>query len=223
MPGRSGCLEHPLAPLALGPPPSDQPPPKPLAPFEDPDLSWGRGLGLTFKALLLSPRDFFGRFRPGPGLAGPLMFGLTAASTGLMISFCLGAAGWLGDPYASGRLIRLAAATAGLILTPLAVLGLILVQALWLQVWLIAFRAASAGLAGTMRAVSYAAASLVVLPLPVVGSLLALVWGLVILLSGLTRLHRAGLGRVAAALVVPPLALAAASLLLVRLGLELLG
>jgi len=208
--------DHPLGPglqpLAAGIGPGAEQGPaqsKPLFPWEDPQLGLSPALGRTLKGVLFQPGRFFGGHRPGSGLAAPFIFGLAAASTGLMLALFCPALVSVVTLTRPGPLatIGFGASLAGIVLAPVPVLIWLVVQSLGGHVCLMILGAGSQGLAATLRALSYSAAACLFLPLPVVGPGLAWLWGTVVWIVGLSRLQGVSPGRVTAALLGPPLVL----------------
>jgi hypothetical protein len=145
-------------------------------------------------------------------------------STGLILALALpplGAALTV-PPYAAQaawlKTMAVLGVAGAVTLAPLAALGLLVALGLWLHLCLRLTGAGRRGLGETFRAVGYAAAAGLCLPLPRLGPWLTLGLGLTILATGLARGHRPGALPPAAALLLPPLDLALLLLLLGGLG-----
>lgn len=217
------ALDHPLAPLAgSGQAPCAWAAPlrpasgkrsKPLFPWEDLSLSPARAGWRTLTGALLSPGSFFGRHRPGPEWGQALFFGVTVSATGMMLALFLSRLGALlpfdrtvgiSSPSPGWGLVQ---AMAGILAAPFLALAFLVLQALWIHLWLILFRAGPKGLGATVRAVCYASPASLLLGIPFLGPILAWLGGFFILVIGLTRLQEVGALRVLAALFFPPLAI----------------
>jgi len=89
------------------------------------------------------------------------------------------------------------------VLSPLvAFIGIYLVAGV-VHLLLLLFRGAPRGFDATLTVVGYAAGLGIVLAVPVCGSLVAMVWGLVVLIIGLGEAQRCGAGKAAAAVLLP--------------------
>ncbi len=213
----SGEMDHPLAPLSgaaawteAAPRPGKTPrPARPLLPWEDEDLSPLTGMRQTLGGLFARPGRFFESHRPAAGLVTAFVFGLICAATGLMLSLFLSALGLLAQspPADSFLTLKFGGLVLGLILSPLAAIAWLVSMTLWTHFCLLLFGAGPRGLGASLRGVSYAAAAWLWLALPYLGLLLALVYGFIFAVAGLSRFHGVGRGRVAAALMAPPLGL----------------
>ncbi len=195
-----------------GPPPLS----RPLIPWEDSALDAWPGFFKTAAGLLTRPVRFFDKHRPGDEAGQALAFGLMVVASVVMIALFAPALGLVVDPgpKSSGFALKFGLAVAGIVFAPLAAIVLLLVESLWVHLWLIFFGAAEGRLKATIQAVSYSTAPYPLVFIPAVGPAIAAVWGVVIQIVALRRLHGAGLGRVAAALLAPFLALAAALVVL---------
>lgn len=217
-------LEHPLAPLLRAAPEAapalpGADGPRPLLPWEDESLGLSASLARTLGGVLFRPFRFFRAHRSGRSAAGPFVFGLACGSSGLMLALFIDHLSPAPGDYSwiqSGGAEASAGAAVSILAAPLAVLAWMGFQILWSHLWLLLFGAASGGLRATTRALGYSMAPALFVWVPLLGPAIASVWGLAILIAGLSGLHRGSPLRIAAALFIPPLA--AAFLLALGIG-----
>ena len=196
-----------------GGPPQDGPP------WEDRErLGFGVAFVDTTKGVLAEPADFFRRMRPSGGLGAPLFYGVLVGYLGLVVTslyqlvwhlVSAGPAVPAGDSPAE----RLAAALQGGT-TPLQfalnlVLGPVLVAAgLFLgggiyHVMLLVLGGARRDFEATLRVACYSSATQLFQIVPGCGGLVALVWGIVVAVVGLSEVHGISRGKAAAAVLLP--------------------
>jgi hypothetical protein len=95
------------------------------------------------------------------------------------------------------------AALAQLVISPVVTLVFMYVGAAILHLLLMLFRGSKRPFDATLTAVAYANGLNLLLAVPGCGGLLALVWGLVVLIVGLGEIQRCGSGKAAAAVLAP--------------------
>jgi hypothetical protein len=182
---------------------------------------WLAAFFQTWKLVATRPHEFFRRVRIDQTGAA-ILFGIVAAVAGNVFN---GLYGWLTRqqvlvamqdvlsrmPEEQAKFVRMFLGSGfelgQVLLSPIfAVIG-IYVAAGVLHLLLLLFRGAKRGFDATLTVVGYAMGLNLLLAVPACGSLVALVWGVVVLIIGLGESHRCGSGRSAAA-VLAPLALA---------------
>lgn len=180
------------------------------------------GLGVAFvdttKGVLAEPADFFRRMRPSGGLGAPLFYGVLTGYLGLLVTSVYQlvwhlVSGGPAVPTGDSPAERLAAAFQGG-MTPLqfginALLGPVLVAAgLFIgagiyHVMLLVLGSARRDFEATLRVTCYSGATQLFQIVPGCGSLIALVWNLVVMVVGLSEVHGISRGKAAAAVLLP--------------------
>jgi hypothetical protein len=218
--GPPGGLGGP--PGGLGGPPGGGPGLEAPSPFADRrQRGFLASFFLTWKLVATQPHEFFRRVRiDQTGTA--VLFGVLATVAGNAFN---GLYGYLTRqqvlvalqqvfervPEEQARFMRMVLGggfeLAQVALSPVfAVIGIYVVAAI-VHLLLALFRGARRGFDASLTVVAYAMGLNLLLAVPACGSLIALVWGVVVLIIGLGESHRCGSGRSAAA-VLAPLALA---------------
>ncbi|MGE4192571.1 MAG: YIP1 family protein [Pseudodesulfovibrio sp.] len=191
-------------------------------PFEQLDrYGFFRGLFLTIKLVLLSPRLFFSVMPVGNGLSKPLTFAILVAMIQSVAQYAWTAVGLMpGIDVTSPDMVAAAPTTADdlfmLLLRPAAVAFEIFFFAGLFHLMLLPLQSAKKGFEGTFRAVAYAYAPIIigVLPLPlvelVIGNLgLSVLWFLALTAVGLKYIHETSSIRTAGVVVLTVLLLMA--------------
>jgi hypothetical protein len=199
----------------FGPTPSSfpvPPPPPPLTrsgpPWENPGPPMQRYID-TLKGVLIDPVTTFSQMRREGGLQAPLIYyvlGMLIAVAGAVLWNILGFG--MGIPMGMGGRHEMAGAAAGLgfvlIGLPICyVIGLFLGAGI-LHLLLMLFGGQKYPFETTFRTVAYGHGS--ALPLgfiPGCGGIIAAIWGIVVLIIGLTHMHETSTGKAAAAVLVP--------------------
>jgi hypothetical protein len=188
------------------------------------ELGIERAYGSSLRLFLTRPTEAWRATSEDGGYEDPAFFSFVSVAIGqffsslypvLWITFLLHA-----DPSAiPARLGRLIARTrpwgaiVALVAAPLA--SAVIATAFLFVIALIfhaclrlvgALSDSTSGYEGTFRAVAYSQASHLALAIPLVGALIALVWSLILAVTGSVRMHRTTPARVAAALSVPVVA-----------------
>jgi hypothetical protein len=174
----------------------------------------------TWKLVATQPQQFFRRVRIDQTGAA-ILFGVIAATVGNAMSALYN---WLSGqqalvamqsvlekvPEEQARFMRMymgfftgTMTLAQVVLSPILTLVFIYVGAGILHLLLMLFRGARRPFDATLTAVAYANGLNLLLVVPGCGSLLALVWGLVVLIIGLGEIQRCGSGKAAAAVLAP--------------------
>jgi len=211
-------------PGGFGPPPGGPPPgpggalPAPFA--ERQRLGFMNAFLETWKLVATKPQDFFGRVRVDQ-TGSAVLFGVIAASFGNLVA---GLYAWAAGaqtmvamqqmmeqmgpeqqqvlerlmPYLGG-----AGSLAQIVIAPIAaVIGIYLTAGV-IHLLLMLFRGAGRGFDATLTVVGYGWGLQVLLAVPACGSIVALVWMLVVFVIGLAAAHRCGQGKAAAAVLLP--------------------
>ncbi len=179
--------------------------------------------GRTTKGILFSPKKFFRHTAIEGGLKEPLAFGLLTVSAGMMFEifwqFLL--FGETGDTL-SDLLATLLGANAAILLflgitalCPLFLLITIIVASAILHVLLALVRGGKSGFQATFRVVSFAQSAQLWGLIPIVGSLIGLLWLMVVLIIGLREIHETSYLKVAVAFAIALALLLALPLIMV--------
>jgi hypothetical protein len=206
-------------------PPGGPPPPGPgpelPAPFAERSTRGFLGTFFqTWKLVATQPQEFFRRVRiDQTGTA--ILFAILASFAGTLVAALYN---WLSGQQAmvamqqivekmpddQARLVRTyaelfsgGAAFAQVVVSPIVTLVLVYVAAAVLHLLLMLFRGAKRPFDATLTVVAYANGLNLLLVVPGCGGLLALVWGLVVLVIGLGEIQRCGSGKAAAAVLAP--------------------
>ena len=193
------------------------PTPAALIPWEDPAVGSAAGLFRTIGMVIGKPTEAFLRVGAGSGLGRPLVFGVLVGYVALVAALVWNAltraltVSLLSEyaPELQNELARNQAFSDAAVTIVLAVAGPFLV-ALTILIWgglfhlfLMLFGGAARPFPDTLRVVAYAQACQVFGLLPLCGGLIALVWGVVVQIMGITAMHRCGSGKAAAAVLAP--------------------
>lgn len=205
-------------PFAPGEPPPGAPPPAaaPL-PWEDRQrLGFVNALIETIKLLVTAPGEAFRRVREKGDFVGPLLFaviiGWAMAIVGQIWSLMFQST-WISflPPEMRDQIgPMLAGSAVGFIVTVILAPVLVTVGLfIWsgivhLFLMLVGGTGNStAGFEGTFRAASYAQVASLAQIVPILGGLIALVWGIILQAIGLATLHKTSQGKAAAAVLLP--------------------
>jgi hypothetical protein len=203
------------------PPPPPPPGPEAPSPFADRKrLGFFAAFFETWKLVATRPREFFSRVRiDQTGTA--ILFAVIASTVG---NFAAALYAWLSGQQAAvaiqqviekvppeqARFLRLwieavsgGSVLAQAVVAPLLTFVSIYVGAAVLHLLLMLFRGARRGFDATLSTVAYAHGLLLLLAVPACGGLVAWVWGLVVLITGLAASQRCGTGKAAAAVLAP--------------------
>lgn len=204
-------------------PPTPPPPPPADAtatpfPWEDRTrIGVGRGFLESVRDLLAAPTAAFARMRERGDYASPLLFALIVSILGVVISqfwmlvlgpssFFLPIPGDMREEIFAGAALGTAGVALQLVIGPiLALLGLLIGTAI-VHLFLLLFgglKESPSGFEGSFRTLGYSSVSQLAGVVPFVGWLLALIWGVILQVIGLARLHRTTPGRALAAVVAP--------------------
>lgn len=158
----------------------------------------------TARAVLLQPVDFFRGVAVRDGLINPIAFAAICTTIGAFLAAILSvlaAIVGIGQQGVGGAIGGLFAAV---IITPiLTPIGLFIGAGISYLFVMIFVRPANAGFWSTFRVVSYVSATSLISWVPIVGGIVALVWGLVLTIFGIRETHSTTTGRAALVVLVP--------------------
>lgn len=184
--------------------------PRPGLPWERRDeFGIGAAIVETMRLVLLSPARAFREMRRLGGFADPLGYAVLLGSVGAWFGlFWQMLVRSLGVEIAGGGMMGVAAQNVTTVVwaavMPLIILVALVIWAGIVHALLVVFGGARYPWETTLRVLGYATGSTAVFQLiPLCGGLIALVWGLVVEVIGLTAAQEVPTGRAAAAVLVP--------------------
>ena len=199
-------------------------------PWEDrPDGFFG-DMWATTKMVLFSPGSFFSSMPINAGTKGPLGFGVLTGTLGMLFTVfyqvALAMVGFgFGDEFGMSGMNglplswMLGAMVGVVILTPLmAVIGLYIGAAI-VHFLLMIVRGSGGGFEATFRVLAYGSCCQLLNIIPILGGFISGLWGLVITIVGLSRVHNVGAFRVILGLIVVPVGL----IIILAVGIALLA
>lgn len=216
-----------LPPDVPPPPPPGFPPPPPYAPAAAglpwemrPQVGFADALVDTIKLFVTSPAEAWSRTREKGDLGQPLLFAVVVGWIGVAFNSVwnlIFGNMWLRflpmlppqvrDQMAYRGFGRGIASTLfALVLAPLfVIIGLFIWAGILHLCFMIvgALSGSTAGFEGTFRVVGYSSVSQLAQVIPIVGGLVALVWNLVLVVSGAQRIHRTTQGKAIAGVLIP--------------------
>lgn len=192
-------------------------------PWEDRDrIGFGAAFVDTTKGVLAEPADFFRRMRPSGGLGAPLFYGVLTGYLGLLVTSVYQlvwhlVAGGSAVPTGDSPAEQIRAAfqggmslgqfAANVLLGPVLVaIGLFIGAGLY-HLALLVLGGAQRDFEATLRVTCYGGATQLFQIVPGCGSLIALVWNVVVQIIGLSEVHGISRGKAAAAVLLPLLLL----------------
>lgn len=194
------------------------PPPERRIPWEDASAGPAAALFRTIGMVIGKPGEAFDLVGAGTGVARPLVFGIllgwasivvaavwNALTKAMMGGVLAGMSPEMSRAFAAqqGPMTGAVVVLAALLLGPFVAALVMLIQAGVIHGALWLFRGARRPFPDTFRVVGYAQACQVFGFIPICGGLVAAVWGIVVTILGLSRVHACGTGRAAAAVLVP--------------------
>lgn len=205
--------------------PTTTPPPPPQEPPAPPSgnawerrgtLGFVNGLVEATKGFIVAPGETFGETRRSGDLASPLLFAMMLATVagiiGQVWAMFIGTSmlSMMPSEMREGMPFLMASSGFSLIvmifvIPIVTVIGVFIMSAI-LHVMLLlvgGVTSSTAGFEGTLRVVSYGNVGQLGNVVPVIGGLLSLVWTVVLLVIGLTRLHGTSEGKAIAAVLLP--------------------
>jgi hypothetical protein len=192
------------------------PPPAPLPlPWEQSGYPFFPAIFETTKLLITRPREAYERSSPTIGIGRPLLYGSILSFVGNFftavyqffsrsIMESLPTHGPTHDWMSSAWSIPPFAQMLGTILvSPFVIPLAILFAAALVHLFLLILGGASGGYANTVKAECYSEAPLFLAVVPLCGSIVGGLWALVLLVIGLTVVHRISTGKAIVALIFP--------------------
>jgi hypothetical protein len=207
-----------------GGPPSTPPGPPggaavPPLPWEDRDrIGFFPALFETVKLFVTSPTEAYARAKERGDYLSPLLFAV-------IIGWVMGIIGQLWNLLFQGAWMSMMPAdfrdqmgtmgmgassaagfVVGLILTPLIIVIVLFIWSGIVHLFLMMLgghKQSASGFEGTFRAIAYAQTASLAQIIPVFGGLIAFVWGIVLYVIGLVRMHRTSQGKAAGAVLLP--------------------
>lgn len=183
-------------------------------PWEDPALTgfFDRFVE-TVKLLATAPTEAFERMPTSGGIGRPLFFAITVGWIGIAVaSVWILLFGGMSLPFMDQSQLGEAGAMMGfstgftimlMVLAPIFVIIGVFFQAAILHLMLMLVGGANRGFEATARVCSYAMAAELAQIVPFCGSLLSAVWGLILLIVGLSTAHGITRGKAAIAVILP--------------------
>jgi hypothetical protein len=179
-------------------------------------IGFAAGLTETTQQVLTAPESFFRRLSPTGGIPDPLFYGLIVSYIGLVAGLLYNAVfnatfgsafNSFGDRPELARIMPFVQGGVGLVVN--LILGPVFI-AVWLFIWsgivhllLLLLGGGARGFEGTFRVVAYASASNLIQIVPLCGSFVGGVYGIVLAIIGLSAVHGDSKGKTAAAVLLP--------------------
>lgn len=190
-----------------------------LTPWEREGAAFPSDLLGSWWESLASPLRFYGRLDWEDGWARPLLYYLLFGVAGQLLFLLWQAGGMAGDggaaPYLRGLGVPAAEAEAFLFfLSPFVALLSLVVTAVLVHLGVLLLAPERRGIRATARAACYTSGPAVLQAVPWVGTLVAGLWTLFLLVVGVSRAHRVSLWRAAAAALLVPFGLVVLGVLL---------
>lgn len=167
-----------------------------------------KGLFRTMNDALFRPTEFFRNMPVTGGLTDPLLYALIVGMTGFMFSYLWqiltrGSMENMMPGMQGQHLLHGVGLTVTAFLSPFLVIIGLFVSAGILHLCLLMVKGAHAGFEATFRVASYSYSANVFLIIPFCGSLLAIVWSIVLSIIGLREAHKTTGGKAAFAVFFP--------------------
>mgnify|MGYP001825625873 CR=1 FL=1 len=180
------------------------------------ELGTGQGFVEAWKLFVVSPVEAFGQTRRKGDYASPLLFAIVVGWVGVLIAkiwetlFGMSILSTF-PPELRDQLPFLVGGSSfglvlSLILAPVYILVALFIWSALLHLCLVlvgGLKHSSAGFEGTFRVVSYTTVAQLGSLVPVLGSIITLVWSIVLGVIGITSLHKSTQGQAIAALLIP--------------------
>lgn len=212
-----------LSPALPSPPPPPGPdsaphPPEPAGvPWEDRQrLGFFSAILATLRSCLAEPADFFNAMPPreklGDALGYAVILGWVSAAGATFWGFLLygpqmellKALGMETELDPTAQFLQKAAQVISLVAAPVFILLALFVGGAIFHLCLMMVGGARMGIEATLRVYAYSFGSVSLFQwIPICGGLVLLVWSLVLLIIGLSRVHKVGTGRAAVAVFLP--------------------
>jgi hypothetical protein len=196
------------------------PPPQetiPVIPWEDPGRPFFDGLFETVKLLAMSPGEAFGRMPVTGGIGRPLFFAIVIGWVSIAVAVfwnVLLQGMWMPFLESAEDLAGMGAMyglTIGwglmmVVLAPLFVIIGVFIAAAVLHLMLMIVGGAESGFEATVRVVCYVQTAQLAGIIPFCGGLIALVWTVVLYVTGFSTAHRTTQGKALLAVLLPVIA-----------------
>lgn len=202
-------------------PPTAPPPSGPPMIHGGPGLPWdraknGSALVDTAKRLITAPGAAFAEMREKGDYLSPILFAVIFGTVGAVIgqiwNLVFGASmiGFL-PPEMQAQFGQALAPSVGgvlvnIVLAPIFVLIFLFIAAAIYHLFLMLLggtKESTAGYEGTLRSVSYSGVSNIAYVIPFIGTPIAIVWGIVLNVIGLSRVHHTSTGKAVGAVLLP--------------------
>lgn len=158
----------------------------------------------TVRGLVTQPAEFFRSVTLRGGLLNPIVFAMICAFIGAFLGgiiAILAAVGGLGEQTLGGAIGGFVGA---IILTPILTPVFLFIGAGIAHLFVMLFvRPGNSGFWATFRVVSYLSATSLVSWVPILGGLVAAVWGVILSILGIREMHSTTTGRAALVVLVP--------------------
>jgi hypothetical protein len=157
----------------------------------------------TVRNIVTAPVAFFRSVGPRGEFLNPLIF---AAICGLISGILAGILNFVFTLAAGNQGFgeALTALVGGIVLAPIGTLiGVFIGAAITHLLVMIFVRPSNAGFEGTLRVVSYAAVTQLISWIPILGGLVALVWGIALSIFGIREIHSTTTGKAALVVLIP--------------------
>ncbi len=162
----------------------------------------------SLKEVLFSPASFFNRVKGDTGLGEAFAFGILLGSIGAMFTFF-----WqfILQEQDISYITRLIPETASInsiffgliVVSPFLVLINVIVTAFVIHVSLAVLQGATKGITGTLKVILYSNAASIFSLVPYVGGIVAFIWSLTIIITGLREIHEISGLKALSALLLP--------------------
>jgi hypothetical protein len=176
----------------------------------------------TVVAVVTQPVPFFRGIARQGNFVNPLVFALICALISALLSGIIGlifaplfaGPGDTGEAFAGG----IVGLVVTLILSPiLTTIGLIIAAGIFHLLVLIFVRPSNMGFEATFRVASYTQVTQLISWIPIVGSIVAAVWSIVLLIFGIREVHSTTTGKAAAIVLIPVAVIFVLALIIVAL------
>ena len=194
--------------------------------WEDPVVSFPRNLFGTWVRSLMDPAGFYSGVPFGAPVMRPVLYFLIVAIVVAALSLWLSAVGVSSDfvyeALGYESMMDGGSAVFNFWLTPFVSLGVLVAWTLVLHLFTLILAPRRRGPGATARVLCYAVGPTVFSLLPILGTLVGAVWGLVLQVVGIRAAHRTTTGRALAIVILPTVLLGVLLffLLLAALGLS---
>jgi len=201
----------PAEPYGGTPPPPPVPPSAAVIPWEDPAVPWPSAFVSTIGAFYSGPRAAFARVPVRGDVLRPLVFAILVGWIGQLVyavwevAFGDLLSRWMPEYAAAAQDLPRGYYIWMMALAPLLSATWILAFSALAHLILSLLGGAKSGFVATFRAMCYAQVAMLVMAVPLCGGILTVVAGPLFSVVGLSELHRTGIGKPLAAVLLPVL------------------